>query len=122
MGFSAFLALGFTPALCASILKPTGHHETRNPVFRGFNKVYDRVARTYVGHIGGAVRHAPRWMLVFAGLALLCGFLFTRMPGSFPPEAAQGYAMALVQLPPGAHPHRPNPASAGQRGPPNRQT
>src|SRR3546814_7084962 len=73
MGFSAFLALGFTPALCASILKPTGHHETRNPVFRGFNKVYDRVARTYVGHIGGAVRHAPRWMLGFAGQALLCG-------------------------------------------------
>src|SRR3546814_20961775 len=60
MGFSAFLALGFTPALCASLLKPTGHHETRNPVFRGFNQVYDRVARTYVGHIGGAVRHAPR--------------------------------------------------------------
>src|SRR3546814_235898 len=102
MGFSAFLALGFTPALCASILKPTGHHETRNPVFRGFNKVYDRVARTYVGHIGGAVRHAPRWMLVFAGLALLCGFLFTRMPGSFLPEEDQGYAMAIVQLPPGA--------------------
>ncbi|MFC3714684.1 multidrug efflux RND transporter permease subunit [Luteimonas soli] len=102
MGFSAFLALGFTPALCASILKPTGHHESRNPVFRGFNKIYDRVARTYVGHIGGAVRHAPRWMLVFAALTLLCGFLFTRMPGSFLPEEDQGYAMAIVQLPPGA--------------------
>src|SRR3546814_1645168 len=76
--------------------------DLRNPVFRGFNKVYDRVARTYVGHIGGAVRHAPRWMLVFAGLALLCGFLFTRMPGSFLPEEDQGYAMAIVQLPPGA--------------------
>ncbi|WP_027079005.1 multidrug efflux RND transporter permease subunit [Luteimonas mephitis] len=102
MGFSAFLALGFTPALCASILKPTGHHESRNPVFRGFNKIYNRVARTYVGHIGGAVRHAPRWMLVFAALTLLCGFLFTRMPGSFLPEEDQGYAMAIVQLPPGA--------------------
>src|SRR3546814_5317962 len=41
-------------------------------------------------------------MLVFAGLALLCGFLFTRMPGSFLPEEDQGYAMAIVQLPPGA--------------------
>jgi multidrug efflux pump len=102
MAFSAFLALGFTPALCASMLKPTGHHESRNPFFRAFNKVYDKVAGTYVGHIGSAVRHAPRWMLVFAGLALLCGFLFTRMPGSFLPEEDQGYALAIVQLPSGA--------------------
>ena len=35
-------------------------------------------------------------------LALLCGFLFTRMPGSFLPEEDQGYALAIVQLPPGA--------------------
>lgn len=102
MGFSAFLALGFTPALCASMLKPTDHHESRNPIFRGFNKVYDKVAGTYVGHITSAVRHAPRWMIVFAGLTLLCGFLFTRMPGSFLPEEDQGYALAIVQLPPGA--------------------
>ena len=57
---------------------------------------------TYVGHIGHAIRHAPRWMRVFAALVLACGFLFTRMPGSFLPEEDQGYAMAIVQLPPGA--------------------
>jgi multidrug efflux pump len=102
MGFSAFLALGFTPALCASMLKPARAHAERNPVFRGFNRIYDRVVQTYVRHIGGAVRHAPRWMLVFAALTLLCGFLFTRMPGSFLPEEDQGYALAIVQLPPGA--------------------
>ncbi|MCL1635608.1 multidrug efflux RND transporter permease subunit [Luteimonas sp. SX5] len=102
MAFSAFLALGFTPALCATMLKPTGHHEGRNFVFRAFNKVYDKVSGTYVGHIGSAVTHAPRWMIVFAVLALLCGFLFTRMPGSFLPEEDQGYALAIVQLPPGA--------------------
>ncbi len=102
MGFSAFLALGFTPALCASMLKPSGHHASRNIVFRAFNKVYDRTVRTYVGHIGSAVSHAPRWMLVFAVLAVLCGFLFMRMPGSFLPEEDQGYALTIVQLPPGA--------------------
>jgi multidrug efflux pump len=101
MGFSAFLALGFTPALCASILKPTQHHKS-NFIFRGFNKVYNKVANTYVGHIGSAVTHAPRWMIVFAALALLCGFLYLRMPGSFLPEEDQGYALAIVQLPPGA--------------------
>ncbi|KAF1693376.1 multidrug efflux RND transporter permease subunit [Pseudoxanthomonas koreensis] len=101
MAFSAFLALGFTPALCATFLKPS-HHANSNRVFRTFNKYYDKVSHTYVGHIGSAVRHAPRWMILFAVLALLCGFLFTRMPGSFLPEEDQGYAMAIVQLPPGA--------------------
>jgi multidrug efflux pump len=102
MVFSAFLALGFTPALCANLLKPTGHHDSRNPIFRRFNRVYDRLSAIYVRHIGVAVRHAPRWMVVFAALALLCGFLFWKMPGSFLPEEDQGYALAIVQLPPGA--------------------
>src|SRR6476619_4013047 len=102
MLFSAFLALGFTPALCANLLKPSAHHDSRNPIFRAFNRFYGRMSGIYVGHIGSAVRHAPRWMIVFAGLALLCGFLFWRMPGSFLPEEDQGYALAIVQLPPGA--------------------
>jgi multidrug efflux pump len=108
MMFSAFLALGFTPALCANLLKPSTHHESRNPVFRAFNHIYGRMAGTYVRHIGTAVRHAPRWMIVFAGLALLCGFLFWRMPGSFLPEEDQGYALAIVSLPPGATLRRTN--------------
>ena len=102
MAFSAFLALGFTPALCATMLKPTGHHESRNAIFRWFNKGFDRIARTYVGHIGSAVRHAPRWMAAFAVILLLAGFLFTRLPGSFLPEEDQGNTLAIVQLPSGA--------------------
>ncbi len=115
MGFSAFLALGFTPALCGSFLKQHAkpgekpEEERRNPILRAFdavarifNKAYERVTHTYVGHIGSAVRHAPRWMVLFAVLTLLCGFLFARLPGSFLPEEDQGYALAIVQLPPGA--------------------
>ena len=111
MGFSAFLALGFTPALCATMLKqhpPHGQERRKNVVFRVFDKYYDRISRTYVGHIGSAIRHAPRWMAVFAVLAVLCGVLFTRMPGSFLPEEDQGYALAIVQLPPGATLQRTN--------------
>jgi multidrug efflux pump len=55
-----------------------------------------------VGHIGSAVKHAPRWMILFAVLAILCVILVTRLPGSFLPEEDQGYALAIVQLPPGA--------------------
>ena len=102
MAFSAFLALGFTPALCATLLKHTPDHHRENVVFRTFNRVYGKVSSTYVGHVGRAISHAPRWMIVFGALALLTGFLFTRLPGSFLPEEDQGYALAIVQLPPGA--------------------
>ncbi len=111
MGFSAFLALGFTPALCATFLKQHEHHDgerRQNIVFRTFNRYYDRVAATYVRHIGSAVRHAPRWMLVFAALVVVCGVLFARIPGSFLPEEDQGFALAIVQLPPGATLQRTN--------------
>ena len=104
MAFSAFLALGFTPALCATFLKQHAApgEKKENAFIRGFNRVYDKVSHTYVGHIGSAVKHAPRWMLVFAALTVACGVLFARLPGSFVPEEDQGYALAIVQLPPGA--------------------
>ncbi len=105
--FSAFLALAFTPALCATLLKPM--HETRkNALFRGFNKVFDWTQKTYTGHIRGAIRHAPTWMVAFLAVAVLCGFLFARLPGSFVPEEDQGYALAVVTLPAGASISRTN--------------
>ena len=105
--FSAFLALAFTPALCATLLKP--HHETRkNALFRWFNRSFDWVQKTYTGHIGSAVRHVSRWMVLFVVIALVCGFLFTRLPGSFLPEEDQGYALGVVQLPAGASIDRTN--------------
>ncbi len=114
MAFSAFLALGFTPALCATFLKPT--HGEPNVVYRTFNKYYDKVSGTYVGHITSAVKHAPRWMILFVVLTALCGFLFTRMPGSFLPEEDQGYALAIVQLPPGSTKAQTNATFAQMRG------
>jgi len=102
MGFSAFLALSFTPALCATILKHDHGQQKKNIVYRKFNEVFDWTTHTYAGHITSAVRHAPRWMVVFVLIAVLCGFLFTRLPTSFVPDEDQGYALAIVQLPPGA--------------------
>ncbi|KRG44015.1 multidrug transporter [Stenotrophomonas pictorum JCM 9942] len=101
MGFSALLALSFTPALCAAFLLPT-HNDKPNWIYRTFNKYYGKLEHRYVGMVGGVIKRAPRWMMVFGLLVVLCGFLFTRLPGSFLPEEDQGYALAIVQLPPGA--------------------
>ncbi|MBA8883165.1 efflux RND transporter permease subunit [Dokdonella fugitiva] len=107
MGFSAFLALAFTPALCASMLKPV-HDTKKNLVFRWFNDSFNWTQNLYTGHVRTAVRHAPTWFVVFIAIAVLCGFLFTRLPGSFVPEEDQGYLFAIVQLPPGATIDRTN--------------
>jgi len=115
MGFSAFLALSFTPALCATILKPA-HGERKNIVYRKFNQVFDKVQHTYSGHIGSAIRHAPRWMFVFVLIAVLCGFLFARLPTSFVPDEDQGYALAIVQLPPGSSIARTESVMGSVRG------
>ncbi len=101
MGFSAFLAMSFTPALCAALLKPE-HHEGRNALFRWFDRVFNSTAHGYQGHVGRAVHHAPRWMMLFALTILLTGFLYLRLPTSFVPEEDQGFVLALVNMPPGA--------------------
>jgi len=114
MGFSAFLALSFTPALCATILKPVHDHK-KNIVYRKFNQVFDWVTQTYSGHIGSATRHAPRWMVVFVLVAGLAGLLYTRLPTSFVPSEDQGFALAIVNLPAGATLHRTQEVMAEMR-------
>ena len=59
-------------------------------------------AHGYEGHVGRAVQHAPRWMVVFALVTVLAGFLYTRLPTSFVPDEDQGFVLALVNMPSGA--------------------
>src|SRR3546814_909284 len=54
-------------------------------------------------------------MMVFVLISVLTGFLYTRLPGSFLPEEDQGFALAIVQLPPGASLQRTNAAMADMR-------
>jgi multidrug efflux pump len=104
MGFSAFLALAFTPALCASLLQPHQSEKKKNVVFRWFNSAFAFTQKTYTGNIRGAIRHSAIWMGLYALIALSLGLIiaFKVLPSSFVPEEDQGYLVALVQLPPGA--------------------
>jgi len=100
MGFSAFLALSFTPALCATLLRPD--HLQPNFVFRWFNRAYERTQKSYVHRVFQSVTHTPRWMAAFVVMLVIGVFLFMKLPGSFVPEEDQGYALTDIQLPPGA--------------------
>jgi multidrug efflux pump len=101
MGFSAFLAMSFTPSLCAAILKP--EHETKkNWFYRWFDRSFDWASKKYLAQSARAVSHAPRWMIVFVLVVVLTGFLYTKLPTSFVPDEDQGFVLALINLPPGS--------------------
>ncbi len=92
MGISALMALSFTPALCASLLKPV--HEPPGGFLGAFNRFYQRVSGAYLRRVAQAIRHIPRWMIAFVLLVGLVALLFSRLPSSFLPDEDQGYAMA----------------------------
>ncbi|WP_020178107.1 efflux RND transporter permease subunit [Methylopila sp. M107] len=101
MLLSAVVALIFTPALCATLLKPKPKGPQRG--FAGwFNRGFDRMAGRYAAGVGGVVRRRLRFLVVFA---LICGgmaYLFARLPSSFLPEEDQGLVIASVTTPVGA--------------------
>ncbi|HEY5801093.1 MAG TPA: efflux RND transporter permease subunit [Burkholderiaceae bacterium] len=110
IGFSAFMALTLTPALCAHLLKPVeaGHHHDKKGFFGWFNRSFTKTARNYESFLSRLVRRTGRAMVVFVLLVGVVGLLFTRMPNSFLPNEDQGYVIANIQLPPGATLERTN--------------
>ncbi|MBV2180306.1 efflux RND transporter permease subunit [Castellaniella sp. MT123] len=102
--FSAFLALSFTPALCATILKPIpkGHQEAKRGFFGWFNRFFHRGTQRYTGWVGRSLKRSLRMMLVFALLVVVMGWMYARLPSSFLPDEDQGYVIANIELPSGA--------------------
>ncbi|HEU5134231.1 MAG TPA: multidrug efflux RND transporter permease subunit [Steroidobacteraceae bacterium] len=99
MGFSAFLALSLTPALCGTILRP--EHLKENRFFKLFNRGYDRTQKSYVRSVKFSMRHQRWWLAGFLVLLLVGGLTFWRVPSSFVPEEDQGFTIGMVMMPPG---------------------
>lgn len=101
--FSGFLALTFTPALCATLLKPipAGHHEKKG-FFGAFNRAFNRLTGRYVNLTTSAVGKTSRYMLIYVGIVALLAFVYLRLPESFVPEEDQGFMIVDIQLPAGA--------------------
>ncbi len=96
---SGFIALTLTPALCALLMKP-GEHESR--LFAPFNRGFAWVTARFLGLVNLALKHRLVSFLCFAGVLVVTGVLFVRIPGSFVPPEDQGYIFANIQLPDGA--------------------
>src|SRR6478735_1608266 len=104
IGFSAFMALSLTPALCATLLKPVeaGHHVEKRGFFGWFNRGFRRTAHGYEGVVARILRRAPWYLILYAAIGGAAAFFYSRLPTSFLPQEDQGYIIVNVQLPPGA--------------------
>ena len=104
IGFSAFMALSLTPALCATLLKPVqaGHAHARTGFFGWFNRGFSRTAKGYESGVARLLPRAARWMVIYLAIAAAAGWFYTKLPTSFLPGEDQGYIIVNVQLPPGA--------------------
>ena len=107
MILSLIVALTFTPALCATLLK---QHDANKPesnnifarFFRWFNSSFEKLSVKYQGGVNRMTHHkvfsGVVYLLVIAGLV----GLYKALPSSFLPDEDQGVVMTLVQLPPSA--------------------
>jgi multidrug efflux pump len=104
MLFSIFLAMSFTPALCATMLKPVpkGHHIEKRGLFGWFNRGYGASARKYQNWIERMLAKAPRYLFIYLAIVVAMGWLYVKLPSSFLPQEDQGYFITNIQLPVGA--------------------
>ncbi|MGV3550524.1 efflux RND transporter permease subunit [Rhizobium sp.] len=108
MVLSAVVALIFTPALCASILKPRPHGAEKKGLGGLFDRIMGSTTRGYGRVTGGVVTRVFRFVLLFLMISGAAGWLFYKLPTSFLPQEDQGRLLVSVQLPPGATMDRTN--------------
>lgn len=109
MALSVLVAIVFTPALCATMLKPHAHGKRKSLLGRlgggfsdWFERNFTRLTDGYTALVrvvtAGPLKMLVIYAIVFAGMAVL----YQRTPTSFLPEEDQGSLFTLIQLPSGA--------------------
>ncbi|KTC52620.1 MULTISPECIES: efflux RND transporter permease subunit [Pseudomonas syringae group] len=109
MALSVVVALIFTPALCATMLKPIDektHGQPKRGFFGWFNRTFDRSVLSYERGVGNMLKH--KWP-AYLGYILICAgmvWMFMRIPAAFLPEEDQGVIFAQIQTPAGSSTER----------------
>ncbi|MBD9661103.1 efflux RND transporter permease subunit [Pantoea sp. PNT03] len=99
MALSVIMALIFTPALCATLLKPAAaEHKTTG--FAGwFNRKFDSGAMHYTHGVSKVISRRGLFLVIYLVIVGVTGFLFTRVPTTFLPGEDQGLMMVQITLP-----------------------
>ncbi|MFJ4346475.1 efflux RND transporter permease subunit [Pseudomonas sp. NPDC089401] len=100
MALSVVVAMIFTPALCATLLKPVGHdHHEKKGFFGWFNRTFDRSADRYKAGVLGIAKRKALFLGVYAVIVVALGWLFPKIPTAFLPGEDQGTMFVQVQMP-----------------------
>ncbi|WP_180047067.1 efflux RND transporter permease subunit [Acinetobacter sp. YH12117] len=107
MVLSLIVALTFTPALCATMLK---QHDPNKPesnglfarFFRWFNRSFEKMSVKYQGGVNRMTHSKIFSGIIYGAVLVVIVLLFQKLPSSFLPDEDQGVVMTLVQLPPNA--------------------
>ncbi|MFZ3043303.1 MAG: efflux RND transporter permease subunit [Thiobacillus sp.] len=108
MALSVLVAIVFTPALCATMLKPVEkgheHGEGRGfgKFFHWFNRMFARNTERYESAVGKILTRSLRFLAIYVAIIVVLALLFFRLQTSFLPEEDQGLMFTQVMLPAGA--------------------
>lgn len=109
---SSINSLSLSPAMAAILLKskdkaerPSPLARLTGPLSRGFNRGFDAMTRGYTRVVRALIGSTAMIVLslaVFVGLLSATYLVNEQVPTGFIPDADQGYAIVVVQLPDGA--------------------
>ncbi|GGJ08375.1 efflux RND transporter permease subunit [Halopseudomonas pertucinogena] len=104
MTLSVLVALIFTPALCATILKPIpkGQAHEKRGFFGWFNRNFDKGVRRYERGVAAVLRRKAPYLLMYVAIVGGMIFLFGKLPSSFLPDEDQGVMFVQVLGPAGS--------------------
>ena len=99
---SSVNALILSPAICATILKPSKKEKKSFFIFVWFNKFFDYLTAKYNASISYLLRKITFVTIFFLLLLTAMYFLYNSMPSGFLPNEDQGAFIIDIQLPDGA--------------------
>lgn len=103
MSLSVLVALIFTPALCATLMK-VSHGEKKGFAgwfHRKFEDGFTRTTNAYGGGVSHVVRNPLKMIVLYALMVAAMGWLYVTTPTSFLPDEDQGILITIEQTPSG---------------------
>ncbi|MBK4726843.1 efflux RND transporter permease subunit [Pantoea agglomerans] len=99
MALSVLMAMIFTPALCATLLKATSAEHKTTGMAGWFNRKFDTGTLYYTRGVSRVISKRKLFLVIYVAIIAATGYLFTRVPTSFLPDEDQGVMMVQVTLP-----------------------
>ncbi|NMM39829.1 efflux RND transporter permease subunit [Pseudoalteromonas arctica] len=105
MSLSVLVALILTPALCATMLKPSHVHNNSSLIgrfFMGFNRGFDKTNSGAQNFVSRMIKQSKRYLLCYGLIVGGMVYIFSQLPSAFLPDEDQGILFNQVSLPAGA--------------------